>query len=81
MFTVLIYPGGRRADAVLLSATEDCLRLAIAGRSDTTELRNIGGRWISESGTPVELGAMISMGKVQQERPSTLRTLTAGRPS
>jgi hypothetical protein len=76
MYTVLIFPGGRRADAVLLSASGDCLRLAIVGRADAAELRKIGDRWISESGTPVELGALVALGAAVETRP---RTLTAGR--
>ena len=78
MYTVLIYPGGRRADAVLLSCGGDRLRLAIAGRTDTTELVNIGGNWISENGTPVEFGALIALGAAGQARP---RTNTAGHVS
>jgi hypothetical protein len=80
MYTVLIFPGGRRADAVLLSTAEDRLRLAIAGRSDTMELTSVGGRWLSESGTPVEFGAMIAMGAAGQKQ-SRPRVLAVGRPS
>jgi len=69
MYTVLVFPGGRRADAVLLSASEDCLRVAIAGRADTTELRKVDGRWLSDSGLPVELGALIALGTATRQRP------------
>jgi len=71
VLTLLIFPGGRRADAVLLSADGNCLRLAIAGRADTVELTNAGGRWINESGTPVEIGAIFStvgIGQVETAR-------------
>ena len=75
MYTVLIYQGGREVEAVLLSATEDCLRFAVNGRNDVTELRNVAGRWVTESGAPVELGAMIALDSGRAQRP---RTLTAG---
>jgi len=46
----------------VLSATDGCLRLAVPGRPDIVELRQVEGRWISESGTAVELGALVSLG-------------------
>jgi len=76
MLTLLIFPGGRRADAVLLSAEESCLRLAVAGRADVLELTSIGGRWVSDTGAPVEFGAIIApetMGEVRKKP----RVLTA----
>jgi hypothetical protein len=78
MYAILIFPNGKRVDAVLLSATEDRLRLAIAGRSDVTELQRIGGRWATETGTPVEFGAMVACGGAAEKRP---RALAAGQPS
>lgn len=80
MLTLLIFPGGRRADAVLLSAEGNCLRLAVAGRADIMELTNIGDRWISDSGVPVEFGAIFApegMGQAPAERVM----IAAGRPS
>ena len=75
MYTVLIFPGGRRVDAVLLSGSTDCLRFAIEGCTDAAVLRRVGGRWISETGLPVELGALIALDASGSQRP---RTLTAG---
>ena len=52
------------------------MRLAIAGRPDSVELNEIGGRWLTESGVPVEFGAIFAadeMGAPQAER-----TMTAG---
>jgi hypothetical protein len=74
MYTVLIFPGGRRADAVLLSNSTDCLRFAIAGRADVTELRRIGERWMTEAGVPVELGAFVALSAAVMPR---RRALTA----
>jgi hypothetical protein len=59
MLTLLIFPGGRRADAVLLSAERNCLRLAVAGRADTMELVS-ADKWISENRSPVEIGAIFA---------------------
>jgi len=80
MYTLLVFPGGRRADAVLLSASEDRMRFAIAGRSDVTELQRVDGRWMGENGEPVELGALIALGSVAETHPQT-KVLAAGRPS
>ena len=67
-------------EAVLLSASEDRLRFAIAGRADVTELKRIDGRWTNEGGEPVELGALIALGSAKEERKRP-RVLAAGRPS
>ena len=60
MYTMIVFPGGRRVDALLLSASADRLRVAIPGRGDTAELRLIEGRWTSECGGHVELGAILA---------------------
>lgn len=60
MYTVIVLPGGRQVDALLLSASADRLRVVIPGRADTAELRLIQGRWTSESGGQVELGAILA---------------------
>ena len=61
MFTVIVM-GGRPIEALLLSVSPDRLRAVIPGRADAAEFRMIEGQWISESGTQVELGALISAG-------------------
>lgn len=60
MYTIIVLPGGRQVDALLLSASADRLRVVIPGRADTAELRLIEGRWTLESGGQVELGAIIA---------------------
>jgi hypothetical protein len=60
MYTVIVFPGGRRFDALLLSASPERLRVAIRGRSDIVELQLIEGRWMSDSGVCVELGAILN---------------------
>jgi len=60
MYTIIVLPGGRQLDALLLSAAPARLRVVIPGRSDTTELQRIEGKWTSENGIAVELGAIIA---------------------
>jgi hypothetical protein len=60
MYTLLIYPGGRQVEALLLWASKDRMRLVIPGRSETAELSQIDGRWLSESGAAVEVGALVA---------------------
>ena len=76
MFTLLIFPGGRRADAVVLSSENGRMRLAIAGRADSVELNEVGGRWLTESGVPVEFGAIFAADKM--DAPQAERTMSAG---
>ena len=60
MYTLVVFPGGRQVDAMLLSASADRLRVAMPGRADTAEFRLVDGRWTSESGGHVELGAILA---------------------
>ena len=68
MYTVIVFPGGRQVDALLLSASPERLRVVIPGRADTAEFQLIEGRWTSESGVPVELGALIAADSVDAAR-------------
>jgi hypothetical protein len=76
MYTLLVFPNGRRADAVVLSSEPGRLRLAVAGRSDAVELIEAGGRWLNESGIPVEFGAIFAT--EQAAVPRAERTMAAG---
>lgn len=76
MYTLLVFPNGRRADAVVLSSEPGRLRLAVAGRSDAVELKEVGGRWLNESGIPVEFGAIFTTD--QAAVPQAERTMAAG---
>jgi hypothetical protein len=60
MYTLMILGGGRQVDALLLSASAERLRVVMPGRSDTMEFRLIEGRWSSESGEHVEVGAILA---------------------
>jgi hypothetical protein len=60
MYTLIVFPGGRQVDALLLWASAERLRVVIPGRGDTAEFQLIEGRWTSESGGHVELGAILA---------------------
>src|ERR1035437_5649232 len=68
MYTVIVFPGGRQVDALLLAASAERLRVAIPGRGDTTEFQLIEGRWTTESGGHVELGAILAADSAGAER-------------
>ena len=75
MYTVIVFPGGRRCDALLLSAWPERLRVVVRGRSDTVELRIIEGRWMSDSEVCVEVGAILN-----DESAAAHRLLASARP-
>jgi len=60
MYTLIVYGGGRYASGLLLSATPERMRVVIQGRSDTVEFHHIDGRWRTETGSPVEFGAVLA---------------------
>ena len=60
MHTVIVFSGGRQVDALLLAASAERLRVVIPGRRDTAEFQLIEGRWTSESGGHIELGAIFA---------------------
>jgi hypothetical protein len=60
MYTLIVLPGGRQVDALLLSASSDRMRMVIPGLADTAEFQLIEGRWTSETGGHVELEAILA---------------------
>ncbi len=80
MHTVLIFSGGRRVDALILSAWPDRLRVVMPGRSETAELRMVDGRWKFENGDRVEIGALMvceGMGPAHFVPRTDVRTFSA----
>lgn len=49
------YSNGQAFKAVLLSQTEDRMRIAVQGSDDVLELRQINGAWISEDCEPAHV--------------------------
>jgi hypothetical protein len=68
MYTIVVLPGGRQVDALLLSASAEFLRVVMPGRSDTAEFQLIDRQWTSESGGPVELGAILAENSGEAKR-------------
>ena len=64
MYAVIVFPGGRQIDALILSASAERLRAVIPGRGDTLEFHQIEGRWFAENGVQVELGAIVAQSPV-----------------
>ena len=75
MYIVIVLPGGRQVDALLLSASPERLRALVRGRADTAEFQRIEGQWISERGERVELGALLA-----EDSADVARVLTNARP-
>jgi hypothetical protein len=49
------YNNGRAVEAILLSRTQNAMRVAIKESDDTAELREINGTWVSEDCGPVQV--------------------------
>ncbi len=62
MLTILAFENGLRAEAVLLAAGADRLRLILKGSTDTTEVHLVKNRWISDEGNVVDIESIISAG-------------------
>ena len=75
MYTLIVLPGGRQVDALLLSASAEHLRVVMPGRAETAEFRLVDGRWTSESGGHVELGAILA-----EDPAEVTRVLANARP-
>jgi hypothetical protein len=63
MHTILLYPNGRRADGIILSASYDLMRVVLKRNSDTVELRRVGGVWTSEDGSRIEFELLAIAGQ------------------
>src|SRR5688572_12469650 len=51
----LRYPNGQTLEAVLLSRTEQTLRVALRGSDDIVELNQVNGRWVSDECDAVQV--------------------------
>jgi hypothetical protein len=63
MHTILLYQNGRRADGIILSASQDIMRVVVKRSADTVELRRVGGVWTYENGSPIEFELLAIAGK------------------
>jgi hypothetical protein len=67
MFLILLGQDGTRLDAILLSAGQHRMRVAIPGSSDASDFWFNDKTWVSEDGSPFEIEAMILDGRVDRE--------------
>lgn len=72
MYMILRDSLGRRAEAILLSATQQRMRAFVEGQEDTLDFCLIDGRWISDQGLAVEIESLlasdpVTMGEVWRE--------------
>jgi len=79
MQMILVYPSGRRADAVLLSVGKNQMRIAVKHHTDAVELRQVEGEWVNERGLAVQFDAITTDGPDDAARfCSQLPALTRG---
>jgi hypothetical protein len=52
---IINYSDGKSVQAVLLSRTEQTMRVAVQGADDAMELTNIHGIWVSDECEPVSI--------------------------
>ncbi len=52
---IITYSDGIAVEAVLLSRTENTMRLAVQGADDVVEVSNINGIWVSEDCEPISI--------------------------
>ena len=60
MHMLIRYPVGIIVEAVVLAKGKNRLRVAMAGFSDTIELRRSGSRWFAPARQPVEFEFLMS---------------------
>jgi hypothetical protein len=59
MLMTIRYQSGIRAEAVLLAANRERMRVTIASQSDAVELHRVGTCWYTEQGAEIEIEALI----------------------
>ena len=55
------YQSGLRAEAILLAANSDRMRVAIGSQRDTVELHKVEEGWRTDRGAAVEIEALIAI--------------------
>ena len=59
MRMMIRYQSGLRAEAVLLAANNDRMRVAIGSQRDTVELHKVDSGWRTQRGAAIEIEALI----------------------
>jgi len=60
MYLILRYPSGRLADAILLAAGPDRMRVVVKRLNETLELHRTDGQWFSDTGEKVSIEGWIN---------------------
>jgi len=63
MRMILLYSSELKAEAILLAASPDRLRMIVRGSDDATELRLIKDQWMTEEGDAVDIESLIICGE------------------
>jgi len=61
MRMMIRYQSGLRAEAVVLAANSDRMRVAIGSQRDTVELHKVEEGWRTDRGAAVEIEALIAI--------------------
>jgi hypothetical protein len=81
MLMTIRYQSGLRAEAVVLAASRERMRVAIDSQDDTIELREVEAHWYTEEGAEIEIEALIPVAGVDVSPFCTTvypRTIAAG---
>ena len=60
MHVILRLTTRQYVEAILLSATADHLRVIVRNLADTLDLHRVGGQWVSDQGSPVEIESFMT---------------------
>jgi hypothetical protein len=74
---LLMYPGGRQQNGLLLARTRERMRVMMPGQADAVEFRMSEGVWMGESGATVEIAAILA---ASDGAPADSAALRAGSP-
>jgi hypothetical protein len=78
MLMTIRYQNGLRAEAVVLTADNERMRVVLDSQRDTIELRKVDGCWYTEDGAEIEIEALIPLAGTNVASSLYPRTITAG---
>jgi hypothetical protein len=78
MLMTIRYQNGLRAEAVVLTADNERMRVVIDSQRDTIELRKVDACWYTEDGAEIEIEALIPLAGTNVASSLYPRTITAG---
>jgi len=78
MLMTIRYQNGLRAEAVVLTANNERMRVVIDSQRDTMELRKVDACWYTEDGAEIEIEALIPLAGTNVVSSPNPMTITAG---